>query len=357
MRDRLKVFALGLSIAALSLASAECIYGVLLRAKGPRPEIEDIRIPPHVGGRIGPGPLWLPRKSFRFSRRIKGGKIFWDLQCRIDEFYRRDTPGERTKPHAERFLLLLGDSFVFGDGVGQSETMAAYLGRELPWARAYNYGIGGLFPGELLERMRLIKGPPEIRESRGTVLYFFADSHIMRNMGSFTSVAGWGHGRPYYHVNPEGQIMAERYIEQARPVWTFMARLFTRSHIVRYYNLDWPVQPADSDWRFMLRLLEQIRDTTRRFGADRFYVVFYPGNARMSRAFIPYLEKADIPYIDISHWDMNRLIQGPAFIPGKGHPTAQTHRLLAGALAKVLREDRLTPSGWKHPRRLISTPP
>ena len=395
--------AVGVALAALVVMSAESVCGVLLRRRGPlqwvspaacaqavadgrhvlgavetrhgifpqppapvhvtgpdpvvsyaSDQVEDLRFPVNVGERVGTGLVWLPHKSFRFVRRVKGGKVIWDVPCRIDEFGRRDTPGEREKVRAERFVLLLGDSFVLGDCVGQDETMAATLGRALAWARVYNYGVSGLFPGELLERMRLIKGPPEIRESKGTALFFLSDAVIRRNMYSLASVGGWGYSRPYYHENERGEIVADQYTKDARPVWTFLAKLFVRSRVMRYLNLDFPLHPADPDLRFMAKMIAQLRDETRRFGADQFYVVIYPGSS-LGRTCVPYLEKADIAYIDLACWDLFSLTRGPAFIPGEGHPTPETHRLLAEALAQVLSSSRRAkrPSPAPLPRRGI----
>ncbi|MDD5628442.1 MAG: hypothetical protein PHU21_05225 [Elusimicrobia bacterium] len=381
MKSRLIALGLGAALVALLAVSAEWFCGRLLRSRGPinwgpsqaaawgeaaasplrivveppppvaakestalramdMGEIMDIRVPPDTGGRIGPGLLWLPRQSFRFIRKTRSGQLIWDLNCVIDEFSRRDTPGERRKARAERFLLLLGDSFIFGEGVDQDETLAADLGQDLPWARVYNYGIGGLFPGELLERMRLVKGPPEIKEKTGTAVYFFSDSHILRNMCSLHSVGGWGYSRPYYRGQADGRIAAEQYIKDARPVWTFLAKLFVRSNAARFLNMDFPTQPGEKDLRFMAEMIGQLQAETRRLGADRFYVVFYPNNSSMANRLFPYLEKAGIPCIDMSGWNLLELTKGPAFIPGEGHPTAETHRLIAGALSRVFSADR-----------------
>ncbi|MCX5796119.1 MAG: hypothetical protein NTY77_11540 [Elusimicrobia bacterium] len=390
IRNRLIALGLGAAAALLLALAAEWACGILLRARGPiqwgppaaaasgsaaespyhiilppppsvmrmdqarawsvdAGQIEDIRIPPDIGERIGPGLLWLPHRSFRFIRKTRSGRVIWDLSCGIDEFNRRDTPGERSKARTERFLLLLGDSFIFGEGVGQDETLAADLGRQLPWARVYNYGIGGLYPGELLERLRLVQGPPEIREPKGTALYFFADSHLLRNMGSLTSVGGWGYSRPYYHEDASGRIAAEQYIKDARPVWTVLAKLFVRSNVARFFNVDYPTRPREGDLRFMAKLVEQLRAETVRLGAERFYVVFYPNNSYLGGLLLPYLEKASIPVLDLSGWDLLQLTRGPAFIPGEGHPTAESHRLVADALARLLSSQR--PGRRPPPRR------
>ena len=113
--------AVGVALAALVVMSAESVCGVLLRRRGPlqwvspaacaqavadgrhvlgavetrhgifpqppapvhvtgpdpvvsyaSDQVEDLRFPVNVGERVGTGLVWLPHKSFRFVRRVKG---------------------------------------------------------------------------------------------------------------------------------------------------------------------------------------------------------------------------------------------------------------------------------------------
>ena len=288
---------------------------------------------PHDVGRIGPGLLRLPRSSWKSLKKI-GDKVIWDATYTIDRFYRRETPGESQKKGADRFLLLFGDSCIFGAGVDQDQTLAAALGKRLPRHRVYNYGILGLFPGEMLERIRLIPGPPEILGRKGTLLYFYFGYHIRRNMGTLSTL-NRNRGKPYYFENKKGEIVAERTLSQQRPFWTFLAGLVP--NIIEYFNIDWPTQPSDADFRFQTKLLQQLQENSRRLGCDRFYVVLYPHfAAEQYRSFIPYLERANIRYIDFSHWNMSSLTHGPAWIPYDDHPTAETNQILAQALARLI---------------------
>ena len=232
--------------------------------------------------------------------------------------------------------MLLGDSYIFGAGLPQDQTLAAYIGRLLPRMRVYNYGIPGLFPGQLLERIRLIRGAPEIMESRGTAVYFYSDFHIQRNMGVLSLLGKeWVRRSPCYLEDADGRIAARTSWAHEKPLRTSLAWLAAHSNIVRYLKFDWPV-PSDRDYRFQTRLLLQIQEEARRLGSDRFYVACYPAPGSDCRPLIPHLERAGIRYIDLSHWQMSRLTKGPAWITDDGHATAETNRILARALAAVL---------------------
>jgi hypothetical protein len=235
----------------------------------------------------------------------------------------------------ERFIVLLGDSAVFGEGLADDETVAAYLGARLPRQRVYNYAFTGAFPGELLERARLIRGFPEgLAEKRGTVYYFHSPYHVLRNMGGLTVLNEWGTRRPCYREDSSGRIVRAGTFREVRPIWTLIARVLRRSSIVRYLSLE--LKPKASDLRFACRLIQQTKEAAAAFGADRFFVVLPPSSNRMDyAALIPYLEEAGIHYIHFSRWRGRRLTRGPSRIPKDGHPTAEYNEVLGRALAEV----------------------
>jgi hypothetical protein len=278
--------------------------------------------------------LKLPCSPYRSLRTLDSGEVVWDRVYDIEPSCRRRTPGEAEKGPVPRFIVLLGDSTLFGEGLADNETVAAYLGRELRRRRVYNYAVPGAFPGELLDRARLIQRS-ELTEPRGTVYYFYADYHVLRNMGSFATADEWGAQKPYYSEAPDGRILRGRSFAAALPVRTFLLSRLRRSNIIRYLSLE--VTPRDKDWRFELRLLEETRRAAEKFGADRFFVVFPPRRADTAARMIPLLEGAGIRYIDFSHWRNLPLTVGPWKIPKESHPTAEYNRVLARALAAAAR--------------------
>ncbi|HNW43199.1 MAG TPA: hypothetical protein PKI19_01750 [Elusimicrobiales bacterium] len=273
------------------------------------------------------------RRTFRETCETRSGELIYDVKYVKDEFGRRVTPGEERKK-AGRFLLLMGDSFIFGQGVAQNETLAAFLGGEMPHYRIYNYGVTGLMPGELLDWARAITGAPELGEKSGTVLYFYDNRHISRNMGSFFDIGNWGAKKPYYFEDASGRIRTEGTQAETRPLRTLLAKLYARSAVFRYFRLDFPGKPRKADWLFEVKLLRQLREAARGFGADKFLVVLYPDNP--GEQLTPYLEEARIAYIDLSRWKMGDLTEGPPGIRGDGHPTPESNKVLAHALAPLI---------------------
>ena len=283
---------------------------------------------------IGSGRLRIHRSNYRsIGYNIESQREIWNTEVLIDRFGRRLLPGEEKK-QASRFLLMLGDSFTFGAGVKSEETYAGRLANALPNYRVYNYGIPGLFPGELLERLRLIQPrSAELPEHSGIALYFFAGYQLYRNMGNLSILGSWGGNHPFYHVTANGEIRAEKTFAEEFPWRVFFARLLARSNLISYFQLVPFSEPSESDWKFQVELIRQLRGRAADLGVEKFFVVLPPDSSEIfGREASDHFERAGIPYIDFSSWDLDNLTPEQAYISYDGHFTAEGHRVFAQAL-------------------------
>lgn len=262
-------------------------------------------------------------------------EIIFDVNYNIDKFGRRVTPGEEQKKSAERFFMLVGDSQVFGEGIGDDETLSYFLGKQNSSVRVYNYGLSALMPGQTLDWMRKINGETEISEKRGTILYFWADYHILRNIPTLSRMGSlWF--RPFYFEREDGEIVAEKTVQEVWPIWTLIAKIYSESALLNAFGVDWPKKPRPKDYEFAAKLISQIKREGIRLGADQFYVVFYPLNAiEYWQEFIPYLEKASIHYIDYGDLPLWNMVQGLPVIPFDGHSTAEANEVFAREISRL----------------------
>lgn len=321
-------------------ASAGASCGIVPEPPSPVKAYEPVSLPEGgknsiqlLPGRYGPDKRYTGSIE---SKRAGDGSPVFSVKYLTDEFGRRVTPGE-DKKHAGRFLLLMGDSFVYGQGLNQSETLAAGLGKALPGCRVYNYGIPGLMPGQLLDRARAIAGAGELPEKSGTLLYFFDNRQVPRNMSAFWALGDWGWDKPFYCEDKDGRIVAKGTHTETRPIRAFLGKMCWKSRLLRSSRCGWLMSPGKADWLFQIKLLRQLREAAGGFGADKFWVVLYPDNPGAERL-VPYLEKAGINYIDLSRWNMSTLTKGSHYIPGDGHPSAESNQALAGALLPLIRK-------------------
>lgn len=297
-------------------------------------------IPANTYQPTGVGAFNLTTKSYRSIRKISAtNEPVWDVYYEFDEeFRRRKTPLENIKKSKDvyRGFIMLGDSRVFGEGLNDNETLAAQLGQKIKNVRFYNYAIPGLFPGEALDRLRLINGAgpgQEIQENKNTLIYFYSPYHIYRSVAALNQIAFWGYKKPYYHKNEKGEIVQKETIKSAMPIRSWFADIFSSKKIARYYRLNWP-SITDQDWEFFIDLMKQIKQNGERLKVDKFYVIIYPDYDPTIIDFIRHLEKARIPYISYAHWRIDQLTNGITAIPNEGHPTAEYNRILAQALSE-----------------------
>lgn len=268
------------------------------------------------------------------GKLIAHGEVIFDVTYTKDKFGRRVTPGE-SKKDAERFLILLGDSNLFGFGLQDRETISYFLGRQNGSVRVYNYGMNGLFPGEALDSLRKIKGQPEISEKRGTILYFWADYYMYRNMLSLSQL-NWSLKKPYYYEREDGEIVAEKTVEEVWPLWSLIASIYHSSALINLLQIDWPRKPTTDDYEFMTNLISQVKREGKRLGADQFYVVFYPLSRSLLRhGLIPHLEKAGIRYIDYGDLPIPNMVKGRFRIPYDGHFTREVNEAFANEISRL----------------------
>lgn len=78
-------------------------------------------------------------RNQRFPRQLGYCQEF-DVVYRTEADSARAVPGRPVEGPA---IALIGDSFLFGEGLEDDETIAGRLQVLLPWARVYNYGVRG----------------------------------------------------------------------------------------------------------------------------------------------------------------------------------------------------------------------
>jgi hypothetical protein len=275
-------------------------------------------------------------KKFRGSPEQK--ELIYQRQYTIEMEKRRVVPGQ-DKKKAEEFLVFVGCSFTFGEGVNDNETMAYYASQLLPQRKVYNYGLMGGSPGEAAFFLRSIKVPEEVPEKTGTVIYTFIDDHIRRVVGTMRYISDYGFRRPHYFIDDQNQFRFAGSQENARPLRTFIFRALAKSKILRVLKIDLPWTISKRDMEFTARSIEEIQKAAlEHLHARDFYVLLYP-EVSSDRGFelMELLEAKGIRYIYYGDWDMNRITGGKKLIENEVHPTPQSYRAVVGPLKEILR--------------------
>jgi hypothetical protein len=273
-----------------------------------------------------------PKPNMQFSSkktRKKDGKVVYDVVYSIDTYGRRITPVSNAAGRTEGFILYFGGSFTFGEGVNDNETMPFYVSQFAPKRLPYNYGFRGYGPQQMLANLQSDKITEEVKSTgRGILVYTFIDDHVRRVIGSIR-VLFFVHPHPYYTLDRNDQLVRRGSFTSGRPILTKLYRVMGKSQTLKCFHIDFP-KVNERHLRLTARLISESRRIFReKFGSDDFYVLIYPGSTHYGKRLIPFLEKANIKYVDYSNLTFEE-------IKGDSHPTTTAHMEVAARLSRDL---------------------
>lgn len=201
-----------------------------------------------------------------------GDKKIFEATYTSDALARRVTPVEPGERH--HFAVVLGASFVFGQGCDNNQTLPYYIGSLAPDYKPYNYGCMAHSVSQVLRKIQLRDLRSEISEHSGVFIYVFIADHIRWNYGYIKHLWSWDY--PDYRLNEEGLAYAGTMIK-TRPFSYLFRPLLLRSPTVRFFNIGAPPPPSDSDYALNTEMLAALgRLTKDAFPESEFYVLLHP---------------------------------------------------------------------------------
>ncbi len=271
-------------------------------------------------------------------------RIIYDVVYTTDDQARRLTPMENIDQR-DKFLLFFGDSFVFGEGVNDDQTLPFYVAQFAPHYHVYNYGFSGYGPQQMLAQLQSADLRETILEKKsvlkegdfkaGMAVYVFIDAHVERAIGSMFVHNNWGAEMPYYRFNWRGDVIRQGNFTSGRPVIATLYTTLAKSEIATYYRLNLPLGLANRHYRFTARLIAAARDTFReKFQSDDFYILIYPDEGDYVADMIPHFEDFQLQYLNYD--EMLKLDRAGYGIEGDGHPTGKAHAQVARAMVEDL---------------------
>jgi hypothetical protein len=250
----------------------------------------------------------------------------------INEYSRRMTPVENPG-HRPHDILFFGDSFTFGYGVNDNETLPFFVGQFASAYQPHNYGISGQGPQQLFAILQ-DEGVTEgiSRQDGGHIIgiYIFINKHIYRAIGTMKMHNRFGDVSPYYVLHDD-ELVRKGTMVSGRPVLSIVYPILGSSQTIRYFQFDFP-EINDGHLRLTTKMIVEARNNfTEKFNSEEFYVILYPSSGEL---LIPYLETAGLEYLNYS--DVFSPRETGLSIPYDGHPTPQAYRILAEKLTKDL---------------------
>lgn len=147
---------------------------------------------------------WVLSPNLRNQKRVDPNGHF--VMSTNADGHRLTAPVEQQQSKPNQTVILIGDSFVQGVGVDDSETFAWMLAQDTPW-KIVNLGVLGYAPDqELLSLTNFLKNHPDL-EVRDIIVFVFDNDFVDVQ----TRYAFWlGRSKPRFQVI-DGRLQAEPY--------------------------------------------------------------------------------------------------------------------------------------------------
>jgi hypothetical protein len=244
--------------------------------------------------------------------RSKNEKIIVAYEFSTDAFGRRiSIPPEFSKSTAA--ILFFGDSFTFGAGLDDAETIPSQFNKIPSKYIAYNYGVNGTSPRELYTLLKYRNLNSEVNHPIRIGVYTFIEDHFYRASPYFSGAF------PKIELSKNELVESFEYglLEQ------FFQRLFS-SRILNNLPINWQKWfiTEREFYKFCLLIQESKNMFQEKYPGSNFIILNFQvkdtDNTLTNKLKDCALE-AKIPVIDSPSIENKT---GDDFIPYDGHPTA-----------------------------------
>lgn len=261
-----------------------------------------------------------PARAHSIVRR--DGVVIYDVHYTIDASDHRVTPGNST---GDRLVMVMGDSFHFGEGLDDGDTMPAHLVRQSQGSlRPANLAVPGYGPHQVLRQLQLGRLPAGRFDH---LLLNVLDEHVLRASG----YVEWLLDSPRYDLVDGRLVLGGTF----RPSSRFIDRFLAGSAGAALVQQAMARLEPSSGLRLAAILGEIRREAKARHGAE--VLILYHasvdadgntrGDGRKVRALIC---RAGVPYIDVNkHVGISGANRSLFYIPGDGHPTSKMNARVA----------------------------
>ncbi|MFV1986985.1 MAG: SGNH/GDSL hydrolase family protein [Gemmatimonadota bacterium] len=244
---------------------------------------------------------------------------------------------ELREPDTRPRIMIVGDSFVFGEGVEAAERFPDILETRLAGWRVDNLGMVGYGPDLMLRAFESVgrQANPDV-----VILGIYTDD--FRRLGPY--YAGAGFQIPRYELD-EGRLVTIPYPKPR--IWNRL-RLYEGFRQIRW-------SMTRSSWRLSEAILDRFVELSGEDGFD-LVIVFLPGDRdtpvdqTRRRWLADFSADSELRYRDLTdviHEQPRREV----FIAGNWHLNPSGHALVAEALHRMLSEEGLvSPTGSETPR-------
>lgn len=259
------------------------------------------------------------------------GKAVYDVVHSIDAQGGRVSPPGNDGKIA---IILAGDSFNFGDGLRDDETLSYFLqkaaGNKL---RVPNIAVSGYGMHQVLRQLELDVPLRYGATHFDWLVLSVVDNHIERANGRYD----WSRGSPHYVLDGTNRVKyAGTFAGANPPAW--LKRLRSGSRLFLAFEQGWVQLMPTQDGHVFAAILASVQDLAMHKYQARVLVLYHAGEtyfkdyAGRRAVFHRLFKEANVPFIDVYQAVPN--IDASYFIPGDGHASAKLNAILAEIVLK-----------------------
>jgi hypothetical protein len=278
---------------------------------------------------------YVPKANADMTARSEiDGRVIYDVTYDTGPDHFRVMP--QAAPDAEACVLVFGDSFTFGVGVGNDETYAAQIVK-LSDRRvaAHNFGVSGWGPHQFLAGLQSGRFQRAVRCKPTDAVFLMIPSLIWRTVGMTNP---WDSKGPRYRLGVDGRPARDGVLGDDDPYnWR------------RWIGLT-PVSSKEAIARTLAVIVEAMDELKRHYPGIRWHFISYR---------VAPWDDTDLSAADLAKFEYLLHQRGISALPLEGiiprfrfedhdyilgatdtHPNARAHRLIAGF---ILREMKARP--------------
>lgn len=263
-------------------------------------------------------------------RDTKDDELIYEMTVTTDEKGRRITPIAQFRD-SDRFIAFFGDSYTFGDGVNDNETLPYFVGTLLPDYQVYNYAFSGYGPQHMLALLEGDLLSEKLNAKRAIGVYLYIDAHVGR--AAYSMRSGWVQQSPFYVLNKNDEVERKGNFHTTNPIrYALYQDLLSKSSLLKLLGVNLPYIGTD-EILFTCRIIARSREIfEEKFPNSSFFAVFHPGQNQYAKDLKQCFTERGVNYLDYSEEDWPEKYR----IPFDGHPNAIGHQYFASLLAPVL---------------------
>lgn len=261
-------------------------------------------------------------------------KISYDVVYTFDQYGRRVTATPKKKS-VERFVVLGGCSFTYGNGLNDVDTINNYIAQLSDKVYPYNYAVGATGMNVLLSMIIHTKFSEQIPEKEGDFVYIYIPAHVQRALGYWPSLA-FSKRNPYFEEDENGHLVQNGSFETGRSFLTKLietvALLLPQKFLA---NRDFPRIFDFAFNRACKMVVEAKEQWQKQYPESRFLTYFHPMGGEDEK-----MEKC------LKENNVDTLVgkeftfpYEEATVPLDGHPNGKANKVIAAEILNWLMQN------------------